>query len=69
MSMGEQTRTPQLEQRVRELETALAEAEGEMGKVVSRMNRAQIEVAELQGERYVITLSLQSCTGTQTGVL
>jgi len=41
----------QLEARVKELEKALTEAEGEMGEVVSRMNRAQMEVAELQSER------------------
>jgi hypothetical protein len=51
MSISEQTRTPQLESRVKELEKALADAELEMGEVVSRMNRAQIEVAELQSER------------------
>ena len=51
VSMVEQTQTPQLEERVKELEKALVEAEDEMGKVVGRMNKAQIEVAELQSER------------------
>jgi hypothetical protein len=51
VSMVEQTRTPQLEERVKELEKALVEAEDEMGQVVGRMNKAQIEVAELQSER------------------
>jgi predicted nucleic acid-binding Zn-ribbon protein len=40
-----------LERRVKELEAALKEAEREMGEVVGRMNRAQIEAAELQSER------------------
>jgi predicted nucleic acid-binding Zn-ribbon protein len=46
-----------LERRVKELEAALKEAEREMGEVVSRMNRAQIESAELQSERYVSRLN------------
>ncbi|KAL4783010.1 hypothetical protein BJX76DRAFT_273197 [Aspergillus varians] len=40
-----------LEQRVKELEKLLREADREMGEVVSRMNRAQIDVAELQSAR------------------
>ena len=53
VGMNEALRTAALEGRVRELERALAEAEGEMGEVVQRMNAAQIEVAELQSARYV----------------
>ena len=53
VGMNEAIRTAALEGRVRELERALAEAEGEMGEVVQRMNAAQIEVAELQSARYV----------------
>lgn len=53
MSMTEALRTEYLEQRVRELEAALAEAEREMGEVVQRMNAAQIDVMELQSARYV----------------
>lgn len=59
-SMGMQTKglpetsgRKQLEDRVKDLERALTEAEDEMGEVVSRMNKAQIEVAELQAERYI----------------
>ncbi|KAL4893977.1 hypothetical protein BDV59DRAFT_176577 [Aspergillus ambiguus] len=40
-----------LEKRVKELERLLREADREMSEVVSRMNRAQIEVAELQSTR------------------
>ncbi|KAL4916245.1 hypothetical protein BDW62DRAFT_108673 [Aspergillus aurantiobrunneus] len=40
-----------LDQRVKELEKLLREADKEMGEVVSRMNRAQIDVAELQSAR------------------
>ena len=53
ISMTEALRTEYLEQRVKELEAALAEAEKEMGEVVQRMNAAQIEVLELQSDRYV----------------
>lgn len=42
-----------LEKRVEELERALADADEEMAEVVGRMNAAQIEVLELQSERYV----------------
>jgi chromosome segregation ATPase len=42
-----------LEKRVKELEKLLRDADTEMEEVVSRMNRAQIEVAELQSDRYV----------------
>ena len=51
ISMAESTRTEQLENRVKELETALANADKEMQEVVGRMNLAQMEVAELQSER------------------
>ncbi|BCR97416.1 uncharacterized protein AKAW2_30735S [Aspergillus luchuensis] len=40
-----------LERRVKELEKLLRDADSEMEEVVSRMNRAQIEVAELQSDR------------------
>lgn len=43
--------TEVLEKRVKELERALREADMEMEKVVGRMNRAQIDVAELQADR------------------
>ena len=56
MKMNEALRTEYLERRVTELEKALSEADGEMQEVVQRMNKAQIEVMELQSERYVLTL-------------
>ena len=51
MSIAESTKTELLEKRVEELEKALRDADREMEEVVGRMNRAQIEVAELQFER------------------
>ena len=51
MSMNEALRTEFLERRVLELEGALAEADKEIREVVQRMNRAQIEVGELQSAR------------------
>lgn len=42
-----------LAKRVRELERLLRNADMEMEEVVGRMNRAQIDVAELQSDRYV----------------
>lgn len=51
MSMAEATKTEVLERRVQDLEKALSDADREMEEVVGRMNRAQIEVAELQFER------------------
>lgn len=53
MSMNEALRTEFLERRVADLERALAEADREMQEVVQRMNKAQIEVLELQSARYV----------------
>jgi chromosome segregation ATPase len=46
-------KTEQLEKKVAELEAALENADSEMQQVVGRMNVAQIEVMELQTERYV----------------
>ncbi|KAH6615090.1 hypothetical protein C7974DRAFT_320186 [Boeremia exigua] len=51
MTMAEATKTELLEKRVGELERALRDADREMEEVVSRMNIAQIEVAELQFEK------------------
>ncbi|KAJ4301920.1 hypothetical protein N0V90_004016 [Kalmusia sp. IMI 367209] len=51
MSMAEATRTELLEKRVEELEKALRDADHEMEEVVSRMNMAQIEVADLQFQK------------------
>jgi hypothetical protein len=54
MSMAEATKTGSLEKRVEELEKALRDADHEMEEVVGRMNMAQMEVADLQFQRYVI---------------
>jgi chromosome segregation ATPase len=51
MTIAEATKTDSLEKRVEELEKALRDADREMEEVVSRMNMAQIEVADLQFER------------------
>ena len=51
MSMTDITRTEELEGRVKDLEKALGVADKEMEEVVGRMNKAQIEVMELQSER------------------
>jgi hypothetical protein len=61
ISIGEATKTGALELRVQELEKALTDADKEMGEVVSRMNMAQMEVAELQSERYGWTRSPSVC--------
>jgi chromosome segregation ATPase len=53
IGLSEKVRTEVLEKKVQELERALKEADGEMAEVVGRMNAAQIEVAELQSDRYV----------------
>ncbi|KAL1384195.1 hypothetical protein HDK64DRAFT_207926 [Phyllosticta capitalensis] len=51
VSMAQVTKTGSLEHNVAELEKALRGAEAEMEEVLGRMNRAQVEVVELQGER------------------
>ncbi|KAI7572923.1 hypothetical protein KC317_g330, partial [Hortaea werneckii] len=50
-SLLEASRTQMLERKVRELEGLLREAEDDMQTVVQRVNRSQLEVAELQTER------------------
>lgn len=52
MTIAEATKTELLERRVEELEKALRDADHEMEEVVGRMNTAQIEVADLQFQRY-----------------
>jgi hypothetical protein len=52
-STSDVSKNEYLEKRVRELENALSDADNEMAEVVGRMNMAQIEVLELQSERYV----------------
>lgn len=51
MTMNEAMKTEFLENRVKELESALREADKEMQEVVQRMNQAQIEGMELQSAR------------------
>jgi hypothetical protein len=58
IALHQALKTEYLEHKVAELEKALADAEKEMGDVVGRMNTAQIGVAELQAERFVIPISL-----------
>ncbi|KAK4540559.1 hypothetical protein LTR36_009089 [Oleoguttula mirabilis] len=50
-SLLEASRTQMLDRKVRELEGLLREAEEDMQMVVQRVNRSQMEVAELQTER------------------
>ena len=54
MPLDQAAKTDYLERKVLELEKALRDADLEMEEVVGRMNAAQIEVAELQSERYVL---------------
>ncbi|KAK0615395.1 Protein ORF73 [Lasiodiplodia hormozganensis] len=51
ISIQQATKTEDLEHKVHNLEKALSDADREMEEVVSRMNMAQIEVAELQSEK------------------
>jgi chromosome segregation ATPase len=50
-SLLEMSRTQLLERKVRELEGLLKEAEDDMSQVVERVNRSQMEVADLETER------------------
>ena len=47
-----------LEKRVKDLEKLLRDADMEMEQVVGRMNRTQIDVAQLQTDRYAFSFSL-----------
>ncbi|KAF3483224.1 uncharacterized protein GIQ15_02548 [Arthroderma uncinatum] len=51
LALNQVAQTENLEQKVRALEQALRDADAEMGEVVSRMNTAQMQVAELQSDR------------------
>lgn len=51
ISIQQATKSEDLEHKVHDLEKALSDADREMEEVVSRMNMAQIEVAELQSEK------------------
>lgn len=50
--LGELVRAEVLERRVKDLEKLLRDADMEMEEVVGRMNRAQVDVAQLQSDRY-----------------
>lgn len=51
VTLSDASRTQMLERKVRELEGLLREAEEDMQTVVQRVNRSQLEVADLQMER------------------
>lgn len=51
MALHEALRTEYLENKVTELEKALADTESEIGKIVGKMNMAQMNVADLEAER------------------
>lgn len=52
MALHEALRTEYLENKVTDLEQALAETEAEISKIVGKMNQAQVNVADLEAERY-----------------
>lgn len=52
--LGEVVQAEALEKRVKDLERLLRDADMEMEEVVGRMNRAQVDVAQLQSDRYVL---------------
>lgn len=54
MPLSEVVRAEVLERRVKDLEKLLRDADMEMEEVVGRMNRAQVDVAQLQSDRYVL---------------
>jgi DNA repair exonuclease SbcCD ATPase subunit len=64
IALSQALKTEHLETKVGELESALTEADKEMQQVVQRMNSAQIEVADLQTERYVWQLRMEPSTKT-----
>jgi chromosome segregation ATPase len=59
IALSQALKTEHLEKKVTELESALTETDKEMQEVVQRMNSAQIEVADLQTERYVWELEIE----------
>ena len=58
VALNQAVQTGDLEAKVKNLEKALREADLEMSEVVSRMNKAQMEVAELQSDRYETRIAL-----------
>ena len=51
MPLAEVVQAEALEKRVKDLERLLREADMEMEEVVGRMNRTQVDVAQLQSDR------------------
>lgn len=68
MSFTEASKTELLQKRVEELEKALRDADYEMEEVVGRMNTAQMEVADLQFERYVELIHNKCCIETDLAI-
>ena len=66
MPLNQAMKTEWLEKKVKELESALGDADKEMEEVVGMMNMAQIEVAELQMERYAMR---STCDGPRDVLL
>lgn len=62
-SLLEMSRTQMLERKVKELEALLREAEEDVQTVVQRVNRSQLEVAELQTERDVALNQMRKLQG------
>lgn len=62
-SLLEMSRTQLLERKVRELEGLLREAEEDMQHVVERVNKSQMEVADLQTERDAALLQMRKLQG------
>ncbi|KAK5137387.1 hypothetical protein LTR08_008965 [Meristemomyces frigidus] len=62
-SLLEASRTQMLERKVRELEGLLREAEEDVQTVVQRVNRSQLEVAELQMERDAALTQMRKLQG------
>lgn len=60
LRLDQALKTGTLEKKVAGLEAALENADKEMQQVVGRMNTAQIEVMELQTERYISTSQIHS---------
>ncbi|KAJ5179348.1 hypothetical protein N7492_002558 [Penicillium capsulatum] len=51
LPLAELVQAETLEKRVKDLERVLRDADSEMGEAVGRMNRAQVDVAQLQSDR------------------
>lgn len=62
-SLLEMSRTQMLERKVKEMEGLLREAEEDMHVVVQRVNKSQMEVAELQTERDAALMQMRKLQG------